>query len=92
MKRQEVFAPFCRLCMSGLKIKLFIKQNIYKALKNTDEQFDRKKLSLLFAEHHLSHAASAFYTSGFDTAAILTIDGVGEYATTSLAFWQREFH
>ena len=40
---------------------------------------------LLFSEHHLSHAASAFFPSPFDEAAILTMDGVGEWATTSLA-------
>ena len=40
---------------------------------------------LLFSEHHLSHAASAFYPSPFDRAAILTLDGVGEWTTTSLA-------
>ena len=39
----------------------------------------------MFSEHHLSHAASAFFPSPFDEAAVLTIDGVGEWATTSLA-------
>ena len=41
--------------------------------------------SLLFSEHHLSHAASAFYPSPFDSAAVLTMDGVGEWTTTSVA-------
>ncbi len=68
------------------KEKLFIKQNIYDALKQIDSTFNKKNIALLFTEHHLSHAASAFYPSAFEEAAILTIDGVGEYATTSLAY------
>src|SRR5690606_4241183 len=52
------------------------------------ESFDRKKVRLLFPEHHLSHAASAFYPSAFDNAAILTIDGVGEWATASISHGQ----
>lgn len=48
------------------------------------EAFDKKKLKILFSEHHLSHAASAYYPSGFNNAAILTIDGVGEWTTTGI--------
>ena len=44
---------------------------------------------LLFSEHHLSHAASAYYPSPFNSAAVLTLDGVGEWTTTSL-LWKRE--
>lgn len=66
--------------------KLFLKQNIYKVLKSIDASYDSVKIPLLFSTHHLSHAASAFFPSSFETAAILTIDGVGEYTTTSLAF------
>ncbi len=66
--------------------KLFIKQNIFKELKDIDSTFNKNKSTLLFCNHHLSHAASAFFVSPFQEAAILTIDGVGEYATTSLAF------
>src|SRR5690606_23692202 len=51
------------------------------ATGNTPSLADR----LLFSEHHLSHAASAFYPSPFDEAVVLTLDGVGEWATTSLA-------
>ena len=65
------------------KDKLFIKENIFKALKSIDDKFDKKNIKLLFSGHHLSHAASTFYPSPFDEAAILTIDGLGEYATTS---------
>ena len=68
------------------KDKLFIKQNIYKACKTIDKNFDKHKTKLYFSEHLLSHAASAFFPSPFQKAAILTIDGVGEYTTTSLAF------
>ena len=46
----------------------------------------RKKIKFLFPEHHLSHAASAFYPSPFEDAAILTIDGVGEWATTTIGY------
>ena len=48
------------------------------------ETFNISKDAILFSEHHLSHAASAFYCSPFDEAAILTVDGVGEWATTSI--------
>ena len=57
-----------------LKEKLFLKKIIYDSLK-TIEKPDRKNVKLLFPEHHLSHAASAFYPSRYDGAAILTIDG-----------------
>ncbi len=63
--------------------KIFIKKKIIDGLKEIGE-FDRKKLKLLFSEHHLSHASSAFFTSPFKEAAILTIDGVGEWATASI--------
>lgn len=60
--------------------KLFLKRNLYKELL----ALGCKKPRLLFAEHHLSHASSAFYPSPFEEAAILTIDGVGEWATTTI--------
>lgn len=66
------------------KEKLFLKKMIYDELKNVAE-FDKKKVKLLFPEHHLSHAASAFFPSPFEEAAVLTIDGVGEWATASIA-------
>jgi carbamoyltransferase len=66
-----------------LKEKLFLKREIRSELKAI-EKVDWKKTKLLFPEHHLSHAASAFYPSGFETSAILTIDGVGEWATASI--------
>lgn len=66
-----------------LKEKMFLKRLIREELGKV-ETFDQKKLRLLFPEHHLSHAASAFYPSPFEEAAILTIDGVGEWATASI--------
>jgi carbamoyltransferase len=66
-----------------LKEKLFQKNLLRKQLKEFDEDFDAGKL--LFTEHHLSHAASAFFPSPFERAAVLTMDGVGEWATTSAA-------
>src|SRR6185436_11925597 len=68
-----------------LKEKMFLKKLIRDQLKKAGE-YDRKKLKLLFPEHHLSHAASAFYPSPFENAAILTIDGVGEFATASICY------
>lgn len=66
-----------------LRDKLFQKQIIAKELKRFSPGFDVEKL--LFTEHHLSHAASAFYPSPFEEAAVLTMDGVGEWATMTLA-------
>lgn len=66
-----------------LKEKMFLKRLIWEELEKIDS-FDRKKVKLFFPEHHLSHAASAYYSSPYDDAAILTIDGVGEWATASI--------
>jgi len=67
-----------------LREKLFQKDLLFKELKKHDKAFkDRSKL--LFSEHHFSHAASAFYPSPFDEAIVLTLDGVGEWATTTVA-------
>jgi carbamoyltransferase len=66
-----------------LKEKLFQKSLLRKQLQEFDEDISSDKL--LFTEHHLSHAASAFFPSPFDKAVVLTMDGVGEWATTSAA-------
>jgi carbamoyltransferase len=66
-----------------LKEKLFQKNLLKRELKQFSEGFDIARL--LFCEHHLSHAASAFYPSPFEDAVVLTMDGVGEWATTSAA-------
>lgn len=63
--------------------KLFLKKMIYDGLKEVGP-YAKKDVKLLFPEHHLSHAASAFYPSAFDKSAILTIDGVGEWCTASI--------
>lgn len=65
------------------KEKLFLRKKLRDGLQQLGD-FDRNKLKLLFPEHHLSHAASAFYPSAFNDAAILTVDGVGEWATASI--------
>ena len=66
-----------------LREKLFQKKLLRDELKKFSDDFDKDRL--LFCEHHLSHAASAFYPSPYDSAAVLTMDGVGEWATTSAA-------
>ena len=76
------FQSFRMAMMVWIKEKLFQKNRIQAALKSLDSGFDAKN-RLLFSEHHQSHAASAFYPSPFAEAAILTMDGVGEWATTT---------
>ncbi len=69
-----------------IKEKLFLKSQLKKELKEVQNslRFDSKYIpQLLFSEHHLSHAAAAFYPSPFEEAVILCMDGVGEWATTS---------
>ncbi|HQI57426.1 MAG TPA: carbamoyltransferase [Syntrophorhabdaceae bacterium] len=66
-----------------IKEKLMLKKLILDELSSIGS-FDKNKLKLLFPEHHLSHAGSAFYPSPFNESAILTIDGVGEWATASI--------
>ena len=67
-----------------LREKLFLKDLLQKAFQKIDN--DKKwNGELLFSEHHLSHAASAFFPSPFEEAVVLTMDGVGEWATTSVA-------
>jgi carbamoyltransferase len=66
-----------------MKEKMFLKRLLNDELLKVDETFKKSKVKYLFPEHHLSHAASAYYPSPFDEAAILTIDGVGEWATAS---------
>ena len=70
-----------------LREKLFQKRMLARELRKFAPDFDAEK-QLLFSEHHLSHAASAFYPSPFEEAAVLTMDGVGEWGTTSLALGQ----
>lgn len=82
------FAPkglvsFLKAMPVWLNEKLFLRKKIKDGLAEV-ESYDKRKLKMLFTEHHLSHAASAFYPSNFEEAAILTIDGVGEWCTASI--------
>lgn len=82
------FRSFSAAMPLWIKEKLFQKTMLVKDLSEVlDDQVDWKS-RLLFSEHHLSHAASAFYPSPFDSAAVLTLDGVGEWTTTSVAVGQ----
>jgi len=78
------FTSFSMAVPIWIKEKLFQKDMLGKKLAGFDEGFD-SEAKLLFSEHHQSHAASAFYPSPFDEAVVLTMDGVGEWATTSVA-------
>jgi carbamoyltransferase len=77
------FRSFCMSIPLWLREKLFQKKLLRTELAKLPGDFDPERL--LFCEHHLSHAASAFYPSPFEDAAVLTMDGVGEWATTSAA-------
>ncbi len=79
------FKSFATSLPIWLKDKLFQKTVIINALREMWGKESRWEEKLLFSEHHLSHAASAFFPSPFDRAAVLTMDGVGEWTTTSLA-------
>jgi carbamoyltransferase len=78
------FTSFRQALPLWLKEKLFQKSLIVNELRAIEKGVDWEK-KLLFSEHHLSHAASAFFPSPFERAAVLTMDGVGEWTTTSLA-------
>ena len=77
------FRSFVAAMPVWIKEKLFQKRMLLRELQTLAPDVDLRS-KLLFSEHHLSHAASAFYPSPFDTALILTMDGVGEWATTSV--------
>tara|TARA_B110000977_G_scaffold123703_1_gene158611 strand:- start:21979 stop:23772 length:1794 start_codon:yes stop_codon:yes gene_type:complete len=77
------FENFRNILRGWLFGKLFTSNKIIRELKKIDNNFHIKKIN--YVEHHLSHAASAFYPSPFEESAILTIDGVGEWSTTSLS-------
>jgi carbamoyltransferase len=79
------FKSFAKAMPVWIKDKLFQKAALVKELNITFSDDVNWRERLLFSEHHLSHAASAFYPSPFENAAVLTLDGVGEWTTTSLA-------
>jgi len=78
------FTQFSKAMPTWLKEKLFQKKMLFDQLKNHDEKFNDEN-KIFFSDHHLSHAASAFFPSPFDEALVLTADGVGEWATTTVA-------
>ena len=87
LETYHAFAPkglvsFLSAIPVWIKEKLFMK----KMMKEELSKLGNKKIPILFPEHHLSHAASAFYPSPFEEAAVLTIDGVGEWATTTIGY------
>ena len=83
------FPSFLKAMPLWLKEKLFLKKMLRDSLKEIDPETEWAA-KLLFAEHHQSHAASAFYPSPFEEALILTMDGVGEWCTTSAAIGSRD--
>ncbi|MAI88432.1 MAG: hypothetical protein CMF98_05140 [Candidatus Marinimicrobia bacterium] len=82
------FKSFSKAIPIWIKEKLFLKKtiidNFYKFYKIKNKSTIESKL--LFSEHHISHSASAFYPSPFNSSAILTMDGVGEWVTTSIGY------
>ena len=78
------FISFSKAMPLWIKEKLFQKNFLFNKLKEHDKNFKSDE-NIFFSEHHLSHAASAFYPSPFDEAVVLTADGVGEWATTTVA-------
>lgn len=78
------FKSFCMAMPLWLKDKLFQKKMLFDKLKRHDNNFNDIK-KIYFSDHHLSHAASAFFPSPFEEAVVLTADGVGEWATTTVA-------
>lgn len=88
METYKALAPrglesFLATTTGWLNEKLFQKQLLVKQLSLISPGFERSKL--LFAQHHLSHAASAFYPSPYENAVVLVLDGIGEWATTTVA-------
>jgi len=94
LKFERIIATYISLAPRGLQSfilamsawlysKLFLKNLLTKEFLKIDKNFNADKLR--FGEHHFSHAASAFYASPFEEAVVLTLDGVGEWATTSIA-------
>jgi carbamoyltransferase len=79
------FKNFSKSFLVWAKDKLFQKRNLIENLADLLGKNINWSTRILFSDHHFSHAASAFYPSPFEEAAILTVDGVGEWATTSIA-------
>ncbi len=82
------FISFAKAMPLWIKEKLFQKNFLFKKLKQHDEKFNSDE-NIFFSDHHLSHAASAFFPSPFEEAVVLTADGVGEWATTTVALGKK---
>ena len=78
------FISFSKAMPLWIKEKLFQKNFLFNELKKHDEKYNSDE-NIFFSDHHLSHAASAFFPSPFNEAVVLTADGVGEWATTTVA-------
>ena len=78
------FVSFSKAMPLWIKEKLFQKNLLFNKLKEQDVEY-KSSDNLFFSDHHLSHAASAFFPSPFEEAVVLTADGVGEWATTTVA-------
>ena len=78
------FVSFAKAMPLWIKEKLFQKNFLFNKLKTHDEKYKSDE-NIFFSDHHLSHAASAFFPSPFKEAVVLTADGVGEWATTTVA-------
>tara|TARA_Y100000992_G_scaffold84169_1_gene53806 strand:- start:354 stop:2189 length:1836 start_codon:yes stop_codon:yes gene_type:complete len=83
------FVSFAKAMPLWIKEKLFQKNLLFNKLKKHDQNFKSDE-NIFFSDHHLSHAASAFFPSPYDEAVILTADGVGEWATTTVAVGKNE--
>ena len=80
------FSSFRMAIPLWIREKLFLKDFLLKECKKLDKDFSDSQI--MFSEHHFSHAASAFYPSPFEKAIVLTLDGVGEWATTTVSIGQ----
>ena len=78
------FVSFAKAMPLWIKEKLFQKNLLFNKLKEHDKDY-KSDQNIFFSDHHLSHASSAFFPSPFDEAVVLTADGVGEWATTTIA-------
>ena len=78
------FVSFAKAMPLWIKEKLFQKNFLYNKLQEQDQNY-KSSNNIFFSDHHLSHASSAFFPSPFEEAAVLTADGVGEWATTTVA-------
>ncbi len=82
------FFSFAKAMPLWIKEKLFQKNYLFNRLKEQDKNYKSDK-NIFFSDHHLSHASSAFFPSPFEEAVVLTADGVGEWATTTVAIGKK---